>query len=68
MIVSHYHYIWFVTLVTLGTSLSWMVVDIVRLSRVIRQGRAAHDRIFGSVIGLMVALIGMTGVITYHFG
>lgn len=77
MIVSQEHYIWFVTAVTFGTSASWLVVDIVRLRRALaeRDGMpdgpdqpSRHDRVFGSLIGLVVAAIGIAGVLRYHLG
>jgi hypothetical protein len=69
MIVSHEHYIWFVAALTFGTSASWLVVDIVRLRRALAEKEATparHDRIFGSVIGLVVATIGIAGVLLYR--
>jgi hypothetical protein len=71
MIVSHVHYIWFVTALTFGVSASWLVVDLVRLRRALAEREATparHDRIFGSIIGLVVALVGIGGVLRYHLG
>lgn len=75
MIVSHQHFIWFVTVVTVGTGLVWLVVDTVRLRRALAaravtaaERGARHDRIFGSIIGLMVALVGIIGMLRYHLG
>lgn len=71
MIVSHEIYIWFVSVLTCGTGVSWLVVDTVRLRRALAEREATparHDRIFGSIIGLIVALIGLVGVLRYHLG
>lgn len=66
MIVPAEYFVWFVTALVFGTAVSWLVVDIVRLRRALPQGRAAHDRIFGSIIGLAMAVGGMVGVLKYH--
>jgi len=66
MILSHDQFTWFVTLVILIPSLAWVVVDVVRLRRALPDGRAAHDRIFGSIIGLCVAACGIVGVLKFH--
>lgn len=68
--VSHTTYIWLCTALTGGVSGAWLVVDAIRLRRAIRDRADApasrHDRIFGSVIGLTVAAIGVAGTIAYH--
>ena len=67
--VSHATYIWFVTLMTGGVAGAWMIVDSVRLRRALRADPADpafRDRIFGSVIGLLVSLVGLVGVVAYH--
>lgn len=71
MIVSHEIYIWFVTALTVGTAASWLVVDIVRLRRALAETEATperRDRIFGSIIGLVVAIIGIVGMLRFHLG
>jgi hypothetical protein len=66
MIVPAVYFTWFVTALIFCVSAVWLVVDTVRLRRALREGRAAHDRIFGSIIGLAVAIIGIVGVLIYH--
>jgi hypothetical protein len=66
MIVPAVYFTWFVTSLIFVVSVAWLVVDTVRLRRALREGRAAHDRIFGSIIGLTVAVIGIVGVLIYH--
>lgn len=68
MIVSHLHYMWFITLAIFLSSVVWLVVDAVRLARAWPEGKDAHDRIFGSIIGLIVALVGIGGVLKFHLG
>ena len=68
MIVSHLHYMWFVSLVTGLAALYWIGIDTVRLRRALagdRQDPAVRDRIFGSIIGLVVGVVGVAGVL--HF-
>lgn len=61
---------WFVTALVIIPALSWVVVDIVRLRRALAgKELPAHDRrdrIFGSMIGLLVASMGITGSVLYH--
>lgn len=68
MITSPEVFVWIVTALVFCTSSAWVVVDIVRLRRALAEGRAAHDRVFGSIIGLAVALIGIVGVLKFHLG
>ena len=75
MIVSHQHFIWFATALTVGLALVWLVVDGVRLRRALAapaataaERGARGDRIFGSIIGLLVAIIGIVGMLRYHLG
>lgn len=68
MIVSPAYFLWFCTALVAGTAGSWLIVDIVRLRRALPEGKKAHDRIFGSIIGLIVAAIGIIGVLRYHLG
>ncbi len=68
MIVSHEHFMWFVTVLIVVPACAWFVVDVIRLRRALRAGPEARDRIFGSVTGLIVAVIGFTGVLIYHLG
>jgi hypothetical protein len=46
----------------------WLVWDGIRLRRYLPRWRTAHDEVFGSVIGLIIAAIGIIGVIRYHWG
>ena len=70
MIVPHAYFIWFVTAMAAGISVGWFAVDAVRLRRTLREPPSAsrHDRLFGSVIGLVIAAIGIVGVLRYHLG
>lgn len=68
MIVSHSSYIWFVALFTGLVAAYWILVDSVRLKRALggdRSDAAVRDRIFGSVVGLVVGAIGVIGVVDY---
>ena len=68
MIVSELTFVWFVSLATGLAAVYWIGIDSVRLKRALDGDRgdpAIRDRIFGSVIGLVVGLIGVIGVL--HF-
>jgi hypothetical protein len=69
MLVSHAAYIWFCTLATGGLSAAWLVVDALRLRRALTEDRSdpvVRDRIFGSVIGMAICVIGVAGTVAYH--
>ena len=68
MIVSHHDYIWFIALFTGLVAAYWILVDTVRLKRALagdRSDAAIRDRIFGSIIGLVVGAVGVIGVVDY---
>ena len=44
----------------------WLVWDAIRLRRYWPRGRAAHDEILGSFVGLTIAALGIYGVIRFH--
>jgi hypothetical protein len=65
VIVSQTAYLWFVSLVTGLAAIYWIGIDSVRLGRALagdRRDPAIRDRIFGSIIGLVVGLVGVIGV------
>ena len=68
MIVSYAVYAWTCTILTLTLSLGWLIVDATRLRRAIREDTsdpAVRDKIFGSLMGLVIAGFGF-GVFYYH--
>ena len=59
---------WIVTLLAYGVAGPWLVVDILRLRRALRDDvaqPAVRDRVFGSIIGMIIAVIGLVGA-TLH--
>lgn len=68
MIVSELHYLWFIS-VSVGLSAGyWLAVDAYRLSLALRGDRkdpAVRDRVVGSVIGLLIGFVGVSGVLHY---
>ena len=69
MLVSHTQYVWFVTLMTIGLAGGWIPVEILRLRRALSEDRRdpfVRDRIFGSVIGLAICVVGLLGAVLYH--
>ena len=69
MIVSQALYLWWITAMVGGLGLAWAVVDTVRLRRALKDDPTdpiVRDRIFGSIIGLCCAAIGIIGAVQYH--
>jgi hypothetical protein len=60
--------VWIGTFLVASLSGFWLVWDALRLRRYLPRGRAAHDEIFGSVVGIVTAIIGLIGVLRYHLG
>jgi uncharacterized protein YqgC (DUF456 family) len=68
VIVSHEHYLWFCVLAVAIVAAAWIVVDVVRLRRALvadRRRGAVRDQIFGSVLGIIVGIVGVVGVVLY---
>lgn len=60
----------FVTLLILALAGGWGIVDTIRLGRALREDRSSpevRDRIFGCMIGLVIAGLGMGSVAYFHF-
>jgi hypothetical protein len=60
---------WIMSALTLGLAGPWIAVDLVRLRRALADDAArapVRDRIFGSIIGLCMGAIGLTGVVLYN--
>jgi hypothetical protein len=66
MIVSESIYIGFVTLMVVGLVTGWFIHDGKNLVRTLRRQVDDPDLLFGSVIGLLLAAIGLAGAIMYH--
>jgi hypothetical protein len=62
---------WLMTALVVGVSGSWIIVDIVRLRRALRDDTArpsVRDRVFGSVMGIVIGSIGVGGALLHHLG
>ena len=69
MILPEEIYRWLTTALIAGLALGWGVVDIVRLRAALRDDRSdpvVRDRIFGSLIGLTIAVLGVIVVVRYN--
>ncbi|HKE17363.1 MAG TPA: hypothetical protein VKB80_20955 [Kofleriaceae bacterium] len=73
MIVSHGLFMWFVTAMAVGICVGWGARDVYLVSRLLRRGPADRpdravwrDQVFGSVMGLVLAVFGLVGVLKYH--
>ncbi len=68
MIMSHESFMWLATGITGGMGVFWTIWDIRRLVRFVPKGSEAHDEIFGSIMGVLIALFACGGVVLYHLG
>ena len=69
MIVSQVAFIWFCTIMSAGVAGAWVIVEVFRLKKVFGEDWSrpiVRDRLFGSLIGLAVGILGVTGAIRYH--
>jgi hypothetical protein len=60
--------VWIGTIMVASLAGFWLVWDALRLRRYWPRGAEAHDEIFGSIIGLIIAALGIIGVVRYHWG
>jgi hypothetical protein len=70
-LVSPAVFAWLMTVMVIGISGSWIVVDIVRLRRALRDRDrlgSVRDRVFGSIIGMVIGAIGVVGGFLHHLG
>lgn len=73
MIVSHLHFMWFVTFASLLICVIWGAREVYLLAKHLpRRGREQwkdkrqwRDQIFGSVVGVVIILIGIIGVVRF---
>jgi hypothetical protein len=57
------------TIIVIGTCSSWLVVEIVRLRRALREPDRTperSDRIFGSIISSMIMIVGLVGAALFN--
>jgi len=72
VILSHDNYILFVSLMTGLVAAYWVVVDSYRLYAAWRDPddhpAVRRDRLFGSSLGIVIGVMGVAGVLAYHYG
>jgi len=69
MIVSNEVFIWFCTIMTLGIAIGWLPVETMRLKRYLTGDLSRpviRDRLFGSLAGFAVCIVGIVGMLRYH--
>jgi hypothetical protein len=69
LVLGHRGFQWFVTLSTGGAAVYWLAIDSLRLRKAMQDDRArptVKDRIFGSIVGLVIAGIGILGAYLGH--
>jgi hypothetical protein len=62
--------VWIVTIGTMFLSLAWLGYDsrnLWRLRRADRLDPRVRDQQFGYIIGVITAVVGIVGVLRYHF-
>jgi hypothetical protein len=71
VIVSEGAFIWVVTAIVIAIGVVWAVHDLLFLRRVLREGgdpAVRRDKIFGAIIGILLAAVGLIGAVRYHWG
>ncbi len=68
MLTSVENFVWFATILVSAWSIMWFTVDSVNLRRELARDERNPDRVFGFIIGLVLAVLGQTGVLVYHYG
>lgn len=69
MIVAQDTYLLVCAVMVVVTAIYWLFVDSLRLRAALREDRSlpvTRDKIFGSTIGILVALVGMFGILKYY--
>lgn len=60
---------WIVTIGTMALSSAWLVYDtrnLMRMRGADRKNPLVRDKLFGYVIGIITAIVGIVGVLRYH--
>jgi hypothetical protein len=66
VIVSDQIFEWLASLAVGGTAVGWGIVEAVRLWRELRLDRPDRDRLFGSIMALVIMAVGFAGVVKFH--
>jgi len=66
MILSHEAAVWFISFMVLGICLIWLWWDGRNFLRFWPERKERHDEFFGSVMGLVCVVIGLTGLVRYY--
>ena len=66
MITSVENFDWVPTIIIVSVSIGWFIVDTVNLRRELQKETREHDRVFGYIIGLVLAVLGAVGLFI-HF-
>lgn len=66
MILSETAYLWFLSVMVMGIAIGWTVWDGRNLIRLWPTRREDHDEFFGAIMGLVIMVIGVSGLIRHH--
>lgn len=68
MIVSSTVFLWIATSMVLALAVLWTLWDGSIIRRLWSARKENHDEFFGALMGIVIMLIGVTGVILHHQG
>lgn len=66
MIVSDTVFLWFCSIMVFGLAVIWGIWDGRLLLKLWNEGEDRHDERFGAMMGLVIMVIGVTGVVLHH--
>lgn len=66
MILSETAFLWFNSIMVMGIAVGWLWWDGGNLIRLWPKRRENHDEFFGAIMGLVIMVIGVTGLVRHH--
>jgi hypothetical protein len=66
MILSKTAFLWFNSVMVMGIAIGWLWWDGRNLIRLWSTRRENQDEFFGAIMGLVIMVIGVTGLVRHH--
>ena len=66
MILSETAFLWFNSIMVMGIAIGWLWWDGGNLIRLWSKRSENHDEFFGAIMGLVIMVIGVTGLVRHH--
>ena len=66
MIISETAFLWFATFMVMSIVIGWCFWDLRLFLRLWKKRKENHDEFFGSIMGLVMVVIGLVGIIRHH--